>query len=54
VTLARAFSDTFAGINLANVPLFVVAQLAGAVAALGLVRAISDPDPQPDPILVEA
>lgn len=53
VTLARAFSDTFAGINLANVPLFVVAQLAGAVAALGLVRAIAGPEPQPEPMLVE-
>lgn len=30
VTLARAFSDTFAGIRLIDVPAFVVAQLAGA------------------------
>jgi glycerol uptake facilitator-like aquaporin len=33
VTLARAASDTFAGIRPADVPGFIVAQLAGAVAA---------------------
>ena len=33
VTLARAFSDTFAGIDLKNVPMFIVAQLLGALAA---------------------
>lgn len=33
VTLARALSDTFAGIRPADVPGFVVAQLAGAAAA---------------------
>ena len=32
VTLARAFSDTFAGIRLDDVPLFIAAQLVGAVA----------------------
>jgi glycerol uptake facilitator-like aquaporin len=37
VTLARAFSDTFAGIRLGDVPLFVVAQLLGALCALGTV-----------------
>jgi glycerol uptake facilitator-like aquaporin len=31
VTLARAFSDTFAGIRLPDVPLFLAAQLAGAI-----------------------
>lgn len=36
VTLARAFSDTFAGIRLADVPAFIVAQLCGAAAALAL------------------
>jgi glycerol uptake facilitator-like aquaporin len=41
VTLARAFSDTFAGIRLADVPLFVVAQIAGAFCALAAVQAIS-------------
>jgi glycerol uptake facilitator-like aquaporin len=34
VTLARAFTDTFAGIRLADVPAFVVAQLLGAFSAL--------------------
>lgn len=33
VTLARALSDTFAGIDGANAPAFVLAQLAGAVLA---------------------
>ena len=53
VTLARAFSDTFAGISLANVPLFVAAQLVGAVSALGLVRVLAKPEPEPVPILIE-
>jgi len=43
VTLARAFSDTFAGIDLADVPLFIAAQTLGAVAALGVVRFLTDP-----------
>lgn len=38
VTLGRCFSDTFAGIRPADAPLFVVAQLAGAVAATLLFR----------------
>jgi glycerol uptake facilitator-like aquaporin len=33
VTLGRAFTDSFTGIRPADVPLFVVAQLAGALAA---------------------
>jgi glycerol uptake facilitator-like aquaporin len=33
ITIARALSDTFAGIRPADVPGFVVAQLAGALAA---------------------
>jgi glycerol uptake facilitator-like aquaporin len=33
VTLARAFTDTFAGIRLVDVPAFVLAQLVGAAAA---------------------
>jgi len=37
VTMGRAFSDTFAGIDPASVPMFIVAQLAGAVAATGLI-----------------
>jgi len=38
VTLARSASDTFAGIRPADVPLFVMAQLAGAAAATALFR----------------
>lgn len=38
VTLARAFSETFAGIRLADVPLFVAAQIAGAGSGLLAVR----------------
>ncbi len=40
VTLARALSDTFAGIDPSSVPAFVVAQLAGAVVAIGLARVL--------------
>jgi glycerol uptake facilitator-like aquaporin len=53
VTLARAFSDTFAGISIANVPLFVAAQLVGAVSALALVRVLTRPEPEPAPVLIE-
>lgn len=38
VTLARAATDTFAGIRPADVPAFVVVQLAGAFAATALFR----------------
>ncbi|WP_296201361.1 MIP/aquaporin family protein [uncultured Hyphomicrobium sp.] len=38
VTLARAFSDTFAGIRMTDVPVFVVAQLVGAFCALSFVH----------------
>jgi glycerol uptake facilitator-like aquaporin len=38
VTLARSLTDTFAGIRPADVPGFVLAQLAGAAAATGLFR----------------
>jgi glycerol uptake facilitator-like aquaporin len=38
VTLARAFSNTFSGIRPADAPLFIVAQLAGALAATLLFR----------------
>jgi glycerol uptake facilitator-like aquaporin len=41
VTLARAFSDTFAGIRLGDVPLFIAAQLAGAFCALVLVHLLT-------------
>ena len=35
MTVARSLSDTFAGIAPSSVPLFIVGQLAGMVAALG-------------------
>jgi glycerol uptake facilitator-like aquaporin len=38
VTIARCLSDTFAGIRPADVPWFIVAQLAGALAATFLFR----------------
>lgn len=46
VTLARAASDTFAGIRPADVPGFILAQLAGAAAATALFRWLV-PRPQP-------
>lgn len=45
ITLARALSDSFAGIALADVPAFVVAQFAGAIAALLGASALF-PDPE--------
>ncbi len=38
VTIGRAFSDTFAGIQLADVPAFIAAQLVGALCGLLLAR----------------
>jgi hypothetical protein len=38
VTIARSFSDTFAGIRPADVAPFVIAQLVGAVSALYVCR----------------
>jgi glycerol uptake facilitator-like aquaporin len=43
VTLARAFSDSFAGIRLADVPAFVGAQCLGALCALYVYRALTGP-----------
>ncbi len=40
VTIGRAFSDTFAGIEPASVPMFIVSQLVGAAAATGLILVI--------------
>ena len=40
VTIGRAFTDTFAGIEPASVPMFIVAQLAGAAFAAALVLLI--------------
>ena len=38
VTIARGFSDTFAGIRPQDVPWFIVAQIIGALIALGYYR----------------
>ncbi|MEM7300199.1 MAG: MIP/aquaporin family protein [Pseudomonadota bacterium] len=38
VTIARSFSDTFAGINIAHMPLFIIAQIIGALLAWQLAR----------------
>ncbi|MFD0327342.1 aquaporin [Streptacidiphilus monticola] len=40
VTIGRAFTDSFAGIAPASVPGFLIAQLAGAAAGLGLVAVV--------------
>jgi glycerol uptake facilitator-like aquaporin len=40
VTVARMFSNTFAGIAPVSVPLFVLMQLLGAAAGYGLIRAL--------------
>ena len=42
VTIARGLSDTFAGIDPTHVPLFIVAQLIGAVCALVVCNFLSD------------
>lgn len=41
VTIARSLSDTFAGIRAVDVPYFILAQLAGAIAATVLFRWLS-------------
>jgi glycerol uptake facilitator-like aquaporin len=43
VTLARAASDTFAGIRPADAPGFILAQLAGAFAAAALIKWLIEP-----------
>lgn len=45
VTLARGFTRTFAGIQLGDVPGFVVAQLAGAALAVAVYRYVLDREP---------
>ena len=42
VTIARGLSDTFAGIDPTHVPVFIVAQLVGAVCALVVCNSLSD------------
>jgi len=45
VTLARALSDTFAGIAPIDAPAFILAQIAGAAAALAMTRWLADERP---------
>jgi len=45
VTIARSLSDTFAGIRPADVPLFVSAQITGALSATLLLRRLPPPLP---------
>jgi glycerol uptake facilitator-like aquaporin len=45
VTIARSLSDTFSGIRPVDVPSFVLAQLAGALLALGLMGWLLTPEP---------
>jgi glycerol uptake facilitator-like aquaporin len=46
VTIARALSDTFAGISPASVPMFVLMQVVGGALALGILRLLH-PTPSP-------
>jgi glycerol uptake facilitator-like aquaporin len=47
LTLARCLSDTFAGIELASVPGFIVAQLLGAAIGAGLARWLTKTESAP-------
>jgi glycerol uptake facilitator-like aquaporin len=50
VTFARAFSNTFAGIRFAGVPLFVAAQLVGALSAMLVVSFLTETRPTKSPL----
>ena len=51
VTVGRAFTDTFAGISPASVPLFIVMQLIGAAVGAGLTAFFFPrPDHTPEPL----
>jgi glycerol uptake facilitator-like aquaporin len=43
VTIARSFTDTFSGIQPANMPAFIIAQLVGAAAALAVCNFLLNP-----------
>jgi glycerol uptake facilitator-like aquaporin len=49
VTVARTLSDTFAGIEPASAPMFIVMQLVGGVLAFGLIRFLYPDDHQESP-----
>jgi glycerol uptake facilitator-like aquaporin len=46
VTIARTLSDTFAGIEPASAPMFIVMQLVGGAVAHGLIRYLYPPTPR--------
>ncbi len=46
VTIARSFSDTFAGIRPVDMPLFIVAQIIGAIIAMYLAQWLLQPKKQ--------
>ena len=49
VTIARTFSDTFAGIKPSSAPMFIVAQLMGTIVAIGLIAVMwSDTPGEPE------
>jgi glycerol uptake facilitator-like aquaporin len=48
VTIARALSNTFAGIAPADAPAFIVAQIAGAIVAVAVANLLASPPPQRD------
>jgi glycerol uptake facilitator-like aquaporin len=50
VTFARAFSNTFAGIRLADAPLFIAAQLVGALSAMLVVSFLTETRPTKLPL----
>jgi glycerol uptake facilitator-like aquaporin len=52
VTVARIFSDTFAGIRPSSAPAFIVAQLVAVAVAVALVRVLY-PTPVEEPALVD-
>ena len=45
ITIARSFTDTFTGIAAMDIPGFVAAQIAGALAAMGAGRVLLGPEP---------
>jgi arsenate reductase len=48
ITVGRTLSNTFAGIAPASAPAFIIAQLAGAALAIGLLRVLYPPLPAQD------
>jgi len=53
VTIARAFTNTFAGIKPSSVPGFILAQLAGAAIGIALIALLYPADPAPAPVDVD-